>query len=627
MAALYEAGWSRYGWPLEVGGFGGTIAHRAVMWEALARHGVASMALFEHLEILAPTLVAHGPTAFVAHALPSFLSGSELWAQGFSEPDAGSDLASLRTRATPDGDGFLITGRKIWTSWARYARWCLVLARTGPTESRHRGLTAFIVDLRAPGVEVSAIEQANGTDELAEVAFDGVYVGADRIVGELDGGWAIAMHILSHERGTFAWFRHCFLYQHLRACAEHASDRDERGLGEALLDLAAVTATAHAGVAAHSTGVTLGPKAAYTKLLLCVSEQAVNDCVLESEPELAVGAQTAEVALQRQDYLFSRIVTVYGGSQQMQLNTIAKQILQRPLKYDHDGSDDEFLTAACRVIQASAGSAALDALDWWQLLPHLGDADARAAVFATFRAQGRELGSSPALGGLLAQPYRRSHRDLGGIGRGRGTPSIQAKGHRVGHPRRHRGADVAVRRAWRGRLPDRGRRSRAAPRRRPWPGGHPRDLPGSLPPPALADRRPRAAGPGTEHLPRASRGGLRDPRHDRTGGRPRRRACGQPRAVRAADRRLPGGAPSARLGQDRLPRPRQRHPRGDPPARQPADALRRGRQGIRGSQRTTRVRTIPPGPRRHRFHGRALPSPSPQSRPAARRACWAPQPS
>ena len=113
-----------------------------------------------------------GPTAFVADALPAFLAGRELWAQGFSEPDAGSDLASLRTRAVPDGDGFVITGRKIWTSWARYATWCLVLARTGPTESRHRGLTAFIVDLRSPGVEVSAIEQANGTDELAEVAFD-----------------------------------------------------------------------------------------------------------------------------------------------------------------------------------------------------------------------------------------------------------------------------------------------------------------------------------------------------------------------------------------------------------------------------------------------------------------------
>ena len=172
MAALFDAGWGRYGWPAEVGGLGGTMAHRAAMWEALARHGVPGMALFEHLEILAPTLVALGPRPFVAQALPAFLAGRELWAQGFSEPDAGSDLASLRTSARRDGDGFVIDGRKIWTSWARYATWCLVLARTGTREERHRGLTAFIVDLRAPGVEVSPIEQANGTDELAEVVFD-----------------------------------------------------------------------------------------------------------------------------------------------------------------------------------------------------------------------------------------------------------------------------------------------------------------------------------------------------------------------------------------------------------------------------------------------------------------------
>ncbi len=330
MSALFDAGWSRYGWPVEVGGLDGTIAHRAAMWEALARHGVAGMALFEHLEILAPALVAHGPTAFVAHALPAFLRGRELWSQGFSEPDAGSDLAGLRTTAVADGDSFVITGRKIWTSWARYATWCLVLARTGTPESRHRGLTAFIVDLRSPGVEVSPIEQANGTDELAEVTFDDVRVGADRIVGQLDGGWAVAMHILSHERGTFAWFRHCFLYQQLGACTDDDPGHDDRAIGDALLDLAAVTATGHAGVLAHAAGEPLGPRAAFTKLLLCNGEQAVQDCVLARDPDIAVGVQSAAVALRRQEYLFSRIVTVYGGSQQMQLDTIAKQILRLP---------------------------------------------------------------------------------------------------------------------------------------------------------------------------------------------------------------------------------------------------------------------------------------------------------
>lgn len=330
MAELHDAGWARYGWPETVGGLGGSITHRAAMWEAVARHGVPGMAVFEHLEVLAPTLVAHGPTPFVARALPAFLSGRELWCQGFSEPDAGSDLASLRTAAVRDGDGYVITGRKIWTSWARYATWCLVLARTGTTDSRHRGLTAFIVDMRSPGVQVAAIEQANGTDELAEVTFDEVRVEAGAIVGEVDGGWAVAMHILSHERGTFAWFRHCFLYQQLLECLEHDDGRDDGATGDALLDLAAVTATSHSGVMAHEAGVPLGAKAAYTKLLLCAAEQSVQDRALAADPDLAVGVQTADVVVRRQEYLFSRIVTVYGGSQQMQLETIAKQILRLP---------------------------------------------------------------------------------------------------------------------------------------------------------------------------------------------------------------------------------------------------------------------------------------------------------
>jgi alkylation response protein AidB-like acyl-CoA dehydrogenase len=330
LSALHDAGWARHGWPVEVGGLGGTIQHRAVMWEALARHGVRGMALFEHVEILAPTLVALGPRPFVAEALPAYLSGRELWCQGFSEPNAGSDLASLRTTAAPDGDGFVVRGRKIWTSWARYATWCLLLARTGTTESRHRGLTAFVVDMCAPGVEVRPIVQANGTDELAEVTFDEVRVPSDRVVGEVDGGWDVAMHILSNERGTFAWFRHCFLYQQLLEGLQRGTPRNDGAVGDALLDLAAVTATSHAGVRSHAGGTPLGPRAAFTKLLLCASEQAVHDAILADDTDIAVGVQDDEVAMARQEYVFSRIVTVYGGSQQMQLDTIAKQILRLP---------------------------------------------------------------------------------------------------------------------------------------------------------------------------------------------------------------------------------------------------------------------------------------------------------
>jgi len=330
MSRLYAEGWARYGWPENLGGLGGTIAHRAALWEALARHGVPGMALFEHLEVLAPTLAEHGPADFVATALPRFLAGEELWSQGFSEPGSGSDLASLRTTATATADGYVVNGRKIWTSWSLWARWCLVLTRTGTPDSRHRGLTALIVDLEAPGVTVRPVRQANGTDELAEVTFDDVVVPADRVVGEVDGGWAVAMHILSHERGTFAWFRHTFLYTAIRDCLPLASPGDDAALGNGLLDLAAVTAAGIAAVEAHTAHQPLGPKAAFTKLLLCNAEQSVNDWILATDPELALEAEDDELAARRQEYLFSRIVTVYGGSQQMQLETIAKQILRLP---------------------------------------------------------------------------------------------------------------------------------------------------------------------------------------------------------------------------------------------------------------------------------------------------------
>ena len=330
MRELFDAGFGRYGWPEAAGGLGGTILHRAAMWEALARHGVRGMSLFEHAEVLLPTLVALGPPELVRAALPAYLAGREHWAQGFSEPEAGSDLASLRTRARAVDGGWRIRGRKIWTSWAPYATWCLLLARTGSPESRHRGLTAFVVDLRDPGVEARAIVQANGTDELAEVAFDDVFVPAERVIGEVDGGWAVAMHILSSERGTFAWFRHGFLHQQLLAHLEHATPASDAAVGDALLDLAAVSATSYSGLESHAAGVPLGPHSAFTKLLLCEAERAVQDRVLAADPDLAVGLQDDETAVLRQEYLFSRIVTVYGGSQQMQLETIAKQLLRLP---------------------------------------------------------------------------------------------------------------------------------------------------------------------------------------------------------------------------------------------------------------------------------------------------------
>jgi alkylation response protein AidB-like acyl-CoA dehydrogenase len=204
---LYEAGWARLGWPEHLGGLGGDARHRAVLYDELASAGFTSRCALEHLEILAPAVVAHWDPASSRKVLPGLMRGSELWCQGFSEPDAGSDLISLRTTATKDGDDYLIQGRKMWTSWASYAQRCVVLARTGDAAERHRGLSVFFVDLETDGIEVRALSQANGVDELAEVTFDEVRIPRDRLVGREGGGWQIALDVLACERSTFALFR------------------------------------------------------------------------------------------------------------------------------------------------------------------------------------------------------------------------------------------------------------------------------------------------------------------------------------------------------------------------------------------------------------------------------------
>lgn len=330
MGALYAAGWSRYGWPERVGGLGGSILHRAALWEALARHGVTGMAAFEHLEVLGPTLLELAPAGFTAEMFPRFLDGTEAWCQGFSEPDAGSDLASLRTRAVADGDGYTVSGRKIWTSWAHFAKWCLLLARTGPAEARHKAITALIVEVDSPGVSVRSLEQANGRSELAEVTFDQVFVPAGRVVGAVDGGWAVAMHILGHERGTFAWFRHCFLLKHMEEELGFSGAEADGLLEDTLLDMASVRAVSAAALVSRDEGTLLGPAAAYTKLLLCSAEQALNDWALAVDSDIATGPLGGAAMEARAAYFFSRIVTIYGGSKQMQLDTVAKQILRLP---------------------------------------------------------------------------------------------------------------------------------------------------------------------------------------------------------------------------------------------------------------------------------------------------------
>jgi len=332
-ATLYDAGWARIGWPEHLGGLGGDARHRAVINDELAAAGFSSRYALEHLEILAPALVAHWEPTQLQEMLPKLLRGDELWCQGFSEPDAGSDLVAMRTSATLDGDEYVIRGHKIWTSWALYAQRCVVLARTGAPSQRHRGLSVFFVDLGSTGIEVRPLRQANGLEELAEVSFDEVRVPRSALVGPEGGGWPVALDVLSCERSAFAWLRQARLHTRVEALARSADVGSADELGNVLVDLFAVRMASASAVNDLADGRFAGPAAAPVKALLTDAEQHLYDLAHRLYgSDIALGAKhdAGDMTEWQEEYLFSRAVSIYGGTRQMQLTTIARFLLELP---------------------------------------------------------------------------------------------------------------------------------------------------------------------------------------------------------------------------------------------------------------------------------------------------------
>jgi alkylation response protein AidB-like acyl-CoA dehydrogenase len=333
---LFDAGWMQYGWPERVGGRGGPPMLRTELGAALAARDLADPGLFSLIEVLAPTLIDFAPPELAADAVPRLLSGEELWCQGFSEPDSGSDLASLRCRARPeDGDPgsasrWVINGQKVWTSLAQYSDRCVLLTRTGPADSRHRGITAFFVDMDSPGIRVVPLEMINGEAEFAEVFFDDVVVPADRVLGELNGGWAVAMSILPYERSSCFWQRIAYLYARLQRLVEAAPDdgRAAEVVGNAYLELFALRARSRETQHRLAETGTIGAETSIDKVLMATAEQVVYDAarrLLVGMVELDDGVAGE---LWRSEYLYARAATIYGGSAEVQRNIIARRLLE-----------------------------------------------------------------------------------------------------------------------------------------------------------------------------------------------------------------------------------------------------------------------------------------------------------
>ncbi|MBD0859815.1 acyl-CoA dehydrogenase family protein [Gordonia sp. zg691] len=328
---LYDAGWIRLGWPTEIGGLGGRPILRSIISEELAAAGYPPPFSFATQEVLGPAVAEFARPELAAQVLPRLLSGDETWCQGFSEPGAGSDLASLRLKATRTDDGWKVAGEKIWTSWAQFADRCVLLARTGPVDSAHRGISAFLLDMDTPGIEVSRLRSMNGDDEFCSLYFDNVEIPEDRLLGAVDGGWAVAMYVLAGERGAAAWQRQIWLRSRLdELAADDTADVSDAVVGEGLELLTALRLLSRRTVRALSDGTPVGSTTSLDKLAMSTAEKFLFDAALAGESAgIVFGGSTAAESW-RNDYLYSRASSIYGGAAEIQRNIIAERLLGLP---------------------------------------------------------------------------------------------------------------------------------------------------------------------------------------------------------------------------------------------------------------------------------------------------------
>lgn len=325
--ALYDAGWSRYGWPERAGGLGGPDLLRAIVGEEVVGRRLAEPGPYSMLEVLAPTMIDYATPELAAEMVPKLLSGEEQWCQGFSEPGAGSDLASLTTRAVQRDDTWVVNGQKVWTSFAQYSRRCILLTRTGgPDVPDHEAITAFFVDLDTPGVSVRPLRTMHGVDEFCEVYFDDVAVDAGRMLGKPGDGWRLAMDLLPYERSTCFWQRIAYLYSRFDALIDQVKRQGQMidaDMGAAYLALHTLRCRSRATQLRLADGHKLGADTSIDKVLLAEAEQLLYDTARDLLP----GAVELDDTAWRTEYLYSRAATIYGGTAEVQRNIIARRLL------------------------------------------------------------------------------------------------------------------------------------------------------------------------------------------------------------------------------------------------------------------------------------------------------------
>lgn len=341
-AAMYRAGLTGITWPQAYGGHGRSLREHLIANQEIGRLAMPESVNSIGKELAGPIILAVGTEEQKRRFLPAILEMCNIWCQGFSEPEAGSDLAGLRTRATRDGDGWRINGQKIWTSGAYRAQRCLVLARTGPLEDRHRGLAMFAVPLDAKGVRVRTIKSIDGRESFCEVFFDEVEVAQQDAIGAPDEGWAAAIRVLEIERATNRMYRAWRFENELRhlisasktdpALSAMVADRHYAvRLGEVAVEIEVLKAHVETAVEALASGDKIGARGSLAKLYWSESHQRFAALAIELLSQASLPQNLAiKVARRRFEaiYLQARAETIYAGTTEIQLGIIADRILQ-----------------------------------------------------------------------------------------------------------------------------------------------------------------------------------------------------------------------------------------------------------------------------------------------------------
>lgn len=217
---LYEGGWAAVSWPKEYGGRSATLMQQAIFWEEMARVEAPPMANALGLGLIGPTIIAYGTEQQKKRFVPKILSAEEIWCQGFSEPNAGSDLASLQAEARVDGQHYIVNGQKVWTSYGWVGDWCELVVRTDPNVPKHKGLTVLLVDMKSPGLEVRPLRQMTGESEFNELSFRDVRVPKENVLGQVNDGWNVAIGTLMHERGSYGARLHLLFLRNINRLIE-----------------------------------------------------------------------------------------------------------------------------------------------------------------------------------------------------------------------------------------------------------------------------------------------------------------------------------------------------------------------------------------------------------------------